>query len=741
MDLLEAALAVAAGGGDLGLLTATRLLRGEEDAGRWELLLAGRTTRRRATAQAIGSLAAGWLVLWTLSAALTVAAGSRSTVGFSTSGSLLYATAATASAAMFLAIGALASQLAATRRQANGLAAGAFAIAYVIRLIADSVSGAGWLRWASPLGWIEEIQPLADAQPLALAPIALLVVGASGLAILLAGRRDAGAAMLARRAPVRSRTRLLDSSALLVVRLERGVALAWIAGLAVMGAIFGITARSAAQGDVAVEEIERAVGRLGAQPASATAAWIGYEFLYLGALLAFAAAGQVAAMRSEEADGHLDHLLARPLDRRAWLAGRLGFAAAFVVAAALATALAGWAGIAGGPSGLGLGPMLQAGLNLVPPALLVLGLGILLLGAAPRLAMPLLYALVLWSFLIEIVGTSITSSRWLLDTALFTHVGPVPAASLDWPAMGVLTGLGLIAALAGLARSRVATSPPHEGGMPMTTEPVTEPTASRPARVDELEVKRTVTEALDRWPSAGVAVGIVRDGSPAWFFGHGVADVESKAPIARETVFRVGSLTKTFTAVAVMQLAERGLVDLDAPASSYLRGFRLRPARPAFQPTVRNLLTHTGGVGYWRRLSDVLQPGVGSGDLAGARSGRPGAERVLPSRPAGGDRARNQVGLQQPRLRRAGPDRRRRHRRAPRPLSARAAVRAARDGADRPPTVTTSARTAGEGLRPALARAQSRQRPRDPHSRRQWRLLVDGGHRALRRGASAHHER
>ena len=65
--------------------------------------------------------------------------------------------------------------------------------------------------------------------------------------------------------------------------------------------------------------------------------------------------------------------------------------------------------------------------------------------------MPLLYGLVLWSFLIAIVGTSITSSQWLLDTALFTHVGPVPAASLDWSAMGILTGLRLIAALAGLA--------------------------------------------------------------------------------------------------------------------------------------------------------------------------------------------------------------------------------------------------------------------------------------------------
>ena len=156
------------------------------------------------------------------------------------------------------------------------------------------------------------------------------------------------------------------------------------------------------------------------------------------------------------------------------------------------------------------------------------------------------------------------------------------------------------------------------------TEPITEPRASnsRSAAVDELELERKVIEALDRWPSAGVAVGVVRDGSPAWFLRHGVADVESQELITRDPVFRIGSLTKTFTAVAVMQLAERGLVDLDAPASSYLRGFRLRPVRPTFQPTVRNLLTHTGGVGYWRRLSDLLQPGVGSGDLARA-SGAP----------------------------------------------------------------------------------------------------------------------
>jgi len=65
---------------------------------------------------------------------------------------------------------------------------------------------------------------------------------------------------------------------------------------------------------------------------------------------------------------------------------------------------------------------------------------------------------------------------------------------------------------------------------------------------------------------------------------------------------------------------EQGLVDLDAPASDYLRSFRLIPAKASFRPaTMRHRLTHTAGIGYWRRLSDLLQPGVGSGDRAGRR--------------------------------------------------------------------------------------------------------------------------
>jgi Beta-lactamase class C and other penicillin binding proteins len=130
----------------------------------------------------------------------------------------------------------------------------------------------------------------------------------------------------------------------------------------------------------------------------------------------------------------------------------------------------------------------------------------------------------------------------------------------------------------------------------------------------EVALQRIVARVLARWPTAGLAVAVIRDGEPIWFHDHGVADVATRAPVTPDTVFRIGSLTKTFTAVAIMQLWERGRVDLDAPANEYLRTFRLRLMRPDLQPaTLRHLLTHTAGVGYWRRLSDLLHPASGAG--------------------------------------------------------------------------------------------------------------------------------
>ncbi|GAA2093847.1 hypothetical protein GCM10009841_03860 [Microlunatus panaciterrae] len=148
------------------------------------------------------------------------------------------------------------------------------------------------------------------------------------------------------------------------------------------------------------------------------------------------------------------------------------------------------------------------------------------------------------------------------------------------------------------------------------SKPSTEAPASR--RIGGAELLPMVAEALNRWPSAGLAVGVVDRNGLAWFHGHGVAEVFSRTPVTEDTVFRIGSITKTFTAIAVMQLWEQGLLDLDVPANEYLRAFRLVPTKANLSPvTLRHLLTHTAGIGYWRRLTDLLQPGIGSGIRAG----------------------------------------------------------------------------------------------------------------------------
>ncbi|MGW5237945.1 serine hydrolase domain-containing protein [Monashia sp. NPDC004114] len=126
---------------------------------------------------------------------------------------------------------------------------------------------------------------------------------------------------------------------------------------------------------------------------------------------------------------------------------------------------------------------------------------------------------------------------------------------------------------------------------------------------DAKAVDDRVDETLARWAAVGLAVGVVRDGQLVHFRGHGVADLKTRVPITPDTVFRVASITKTFTAVAIAQLWERGLVDLDAPAQRYLRSYRLVPVRPGITPpTVRHLLTHTSGIPELASATGLFRP-------------------------------------------------------------------------------------------------------------------------------------
>jgi len=107
--------------------------------------------------------------------------------------------------------------------------------------------------------------------------------------------------------------------------------------------------------------------------------------------------------------------------------------------------------------------------------------------------------------------------------------------------------------------------------------------------LDELFAKQ-----MEEHHVAGAAISVVKDGKLFFTKGYGYADVENGIPVDPEqTLFRIGSVGKTFTWTAVMQLVEQGKLDLDADVNTYL-DFRIPDTYP--QPiTTKHLMTHTSG--------------------------------------------------------------------------------------------------------------------------------------------------
>ena len=139
-----------------GLLTATRLLRGEEEAGRAELVHTAPISHPSITNITLLVIAAAapfvgvFVALAFLGTAQEVA------------GSMLFSAGVTLLMLVFIATGGLTSQLFATRRRASGAGGIVLGAFFLLRMVADGSSGLGWLRWLTPFGWLEELRPFAD---------------------------------------------------------------------------------------------------------------------------------------------------------------------------------------------------------------------------------------------------------------------------------------------------------------------------------------------------------------------------------------------------------------------------------------------------------------------------------------------------------------------------------------------------------------------------------------------------
>jgi CubicO group peptidase (beta-lactamase class C family) len=126
------------------------------------------------------------------------------------------------------------------------------------------------------------------------------------------------------------------------------------------------------------------------------------------------------------------------------------------------------------------------------------------------------------------------------------------------------------------------------------------------------ELDARIEAGMAAYGIPGVAVGVLYRGRE-YLKGYGVTNVDYPKPVDPDTVFRIGSTTKTFTGTTVMRLVEQGKLDLDARVRRYLPDFRTSDPTVAPRVTVRQLLNHSPG---W--MGDYLQ-GYGRGDDALAR--------------------------------------------------------------------------------------------------------------------------
>ncbi len=111
------------------------------------------------------------------------------------------------------------------------------------------------------------------------------------------------------------------------------------------------------------------------------------------------------------------------------------------------------------------------------------------------------------------------------------------------------------------------------------------------------QIEKAVSAFMTANSVPGVSVAVVQNGQPIWSAGFGMSDLEDFTPATSSTLYRLGSISKPITAVAILQLFERGKLDLDAPVQKYCPSFPQKDS----PITSRQLLAHLGGIRHYNK--------------------------------------------------------------------------------------------------------------------------------------------
>jgi ABC-2 type transport system permease protein len=431
--------------GAWALTTATRVIRGDEEHGRSDLLLAGPIRSGRA-------LAAQFLVLFGGCALVGAGVGlGLAASGAQVWGSVLFGALMIGYCATLVGLAGLACQVFATRVGALGVSASVLVGWMLLRMVSNSMDSRAWLGWLTPTGWIDQLRAFAENRWWVLLVPLAVAMALSGAAVVLRERRDSAAGLLAGRSGHRSRSWGLGSPLGFAWRAHLGVLLAWGAGVAIAALVVGAMLRTVDDFLATDQGFIDILAQMGMEVSDLTGGFVSMWAIILGLVIAVFAAFRMGATRAEEASTRAEFVLTRPVRRRRWLGGHVLCLVVSVLLLSTVAATALWLGGVATDAPLTAGSAFAATFNAVPMVMVFAGLSVLVFGVAPRLTVAVGASAAVGAYVLQLVGPMLDWPGWVVAISPFHHLAAVPVDPFGLTAAIVMVVLGLALAAGGIA--------------------------------------------------------------------------------------------------------------------------------------------------------------------------------------------------------------------------------------------------------------------------------------------------
>jgi ABC-2 type transport system permease protein len=428
----------------MSLFTVGRLTRGEEEAGRLELVRSLPVGVNAPTVAALITVSAMNVVVAALTSLALVAAG------LPTTGSLVVGVSYAAVGMFFAGVALVAAQVTENTRTVYGSGVAVVGLAFLVRAVGDV--GDGTLSWLSPIGLAQKARPYADERWWPLLPLVAAAVALIALASRLAAKRDHGAGLVSPRPGPATAAPSLRHPFGLAIRLQRGTLLGWGAAILVVGVAYGWIAPTI--DSFVANNPTMAKFMASAGTGSLTDTYFATAFRIMALIASGFAIQSALRLRGEESALRAEPLLAAPVSRWRWAASHLVIALAgslaLLAVAGLATGLS--YAIAGGPWS-SVPRLLAAALVYAPAIWLLTALAVVIFGLAPR-RVDATWAILAGCFIVALLGVVLGLPDWVQQLSPFDHIPALPAASPDNLSLALLTLLAAVLVLGGLVGLR-----------------------------------------------------------------------------------------------------------------------------------------------------------------------------------------------------------------------------------------------------------------------------------------------